>query len=611
VPDRVASTDDPGLEALLEHLKQARAFDFTGYKRATLSRRIEKRMQQVGVERHEDYVDFLQVHPEEFEQLFNTILINVTGFFRDAEMWRALRETVVPELVERDEIRVWSAGSASGEEAYSVAMLFADVLGVEDAKKRLKVYATDVDSAALDDARHAVYAGRQLEGLPEGYLDRYFEPAARGHTFSGDLRRTVIFGRHDLLVDAPISRVDLLLCRNTLMYFNADVQTTLVHRLHFALNDGGFLTLGKVEMLLGKQGLFEPVDMKQRIFRKVSRVPLRSRLLAMAGSTGVDGGVADPVLESAFEHAPGAQLLLDGTSRLAAANAQARATFGLAAESIGRPFQDLEVSYRPVELRSWIDQAVDEQRPVQLRDVERWAADGEQTFLDIVVVPLGDDGRHGGVLITFVDVTAARRVQDELEQTHRELETAYEELQSANEELETTNEELQSTIEELETTNEELQSTNEELETMNEELASTNEELQAINDELRDRTNELDEASAYIDSIMGSLSASVVVVDAKLSVRLWNGRSYDLWGLRREEVEGRDLASLDTGFPFHELVGAIRGCIDGGACEPQEVEALTRRGVRSTMRVQISTLRSSAGAPDGAILLIEETAAPD
>jgi two-component system, chemotaxis family, CheB/CheR fusion protein len=178
--------------------------------------------------------------------------------------------------------------------------------------------------------------------------------------------------------------------------------------------------------------------------------------------------------------------------------------------------------------------------------VERFAPGGERTYLDISVVPLGDEA-HLGTLITFVDVTRHRLVQEELESVHRELETANEELQSTNEELETMNEELQSTVEELETTNEELQSSNEELETMNEELSSSNEELQTINDELRDRTNELGQMTSYMESILTSLRAGVVVVDRDLRVRLWNGNSFEMWGLRAEEVEGRSILGSTSG----------------------------------------------------------------
>jgi two-component system CheB/CheR fusion protein len=606
-----AAGGSDGLELVLNHLKSTHAFDFTGYKRATLARRVEKRMGEVGISDHESYVDHLEVHPEEFEPLFNTILINVTSFFRDPDAWDALREAVLPELLERKPdgpLRIWSAGCSSGQEAYTVVMLLAERLGVEWVKDQVKVYATDVDEEALEQARAASYTSRELESLPGELADRYFERSGTNAVFAPELRRTVIFGRHDLLQDAPISRVDLLLCRNTLMYFDASVQTDLVRRLHFSLGEHGYLMLGKVEMLLGQNQLFEPIAVKQRIFRKVTPPTLRGRLLAMAGrAASVDGEVAGDVLDAAFEHGPDAELVVDAGGQLLAINARARSLFGIPQESVGRPFQDLEISYRPVDLRSAIDEATSTSRPVRLTEVARWTPAGELTFLDIAVAPLSYDGMHAGVALSFVDVTRHHQIQEELEQTHRELEVAYEELQSANEELETTNEELQSTIEELETTNEELQSTNEELETMNEELSSTNEELHAINDELRERTMEVDQVNAYLESVLTSIDASVIVVDLEMKVRVWNGLSFEIWGLRSDEVEGKPVLNLEIGFPVRALRQSLVETLAGdGPGSPVLVEALSRRGQRMQCMARVSPLTGANDAIEGAIVIIEE-----
>jgi two-component system CheB/CheR fusion protein len=616
MPTPPAATD-PGLEALLHHLKEVRAFDFTGYKRATLTRRIDKRMAEVGVEGYGDYVDYLQVHPDEFASLFNTICINVTAFFRDSAAWDELRSTVLPELLDRLDtgpIRAWSAGCASGQEAYSLVMAVAEVLGPEATRERLKVYATDIDEEALAQGRAARYTARELESLPEGFREKYFEELPTGWVFSADLRRCVIFGRHDLLQDAPISKVDLLLCRNTLMYFNADVQALLMNRLHFALAPGGVLFLGKVEMLLNRSELFDAVNAKQRIFRKVTRSSLRSRLLAMTAHVApvpFVGSDDERLVDLAFESVDEAVVLLDAEGNLSLANQYARTLFAIPVESLGRPFQDLELSYRPLELRSWIDQAIQDRLPATVRDVERWGPGGQRTYLDVTVSPLIADQELVGILIWFADVTRHRRLHEELEVVHRELETAHEELQSTNEELETTNEELQSTVEELETTNEELQSTNEELETMNEELSSTNEELHTINDELRERTSELDEVSAFMESILTSIELAVVVVDTEMCVRIWNGISYELWGLRSEEVEGHNLLSIEFGLPVEQLAPALHACLAGAAPEAAvTLPARNRVGQAITCHVRVRSLTGKGGKVDGAIVLIEPSASP-
>src|SRR6185503_10647648 len=200
-------------EKLLEHLRQNRGFDFTAYKRTSLQRRALKRMQVVGVETFDAYLDYLELHPEEFEPLFNTILINVTTFFRDPEVWAFLDTVILPQLLdqrgERTPLRVWSAGCASGQEAYSVAMLLAERYGIDGVRDRAKIYATDVDEEALTEGRRASFAARDLEELPPGFREKYFN--GDGTSLNRELRRAVMFGRLDLLQDAPISRIDLLL----------------------------------------------------------------------------------------------------------------------------------------------------------------------------------------------------------------------------------------------------------------------------------------------------------------------------------------------------------------------------------------------------------------
>ncbi len=601
---------DAGIEQVLEYLRDARLFDFTGYKRGTLSRRIGRRMQTVGVADADAYVEYLEVHPDEFEQLFNTILINLSSFFRDPDAWDHLRSDALPAILSAkpgSPLRAWSAGCATGQEPYSIVMLVAEELGADAVKDRLKVYATDLDADALETARQAEYSEREVEGVPPELLEKYFRPVGSRYAFSPDLRRSVIFGRHDLLQDAPISRTDLLLCRNTLMYFNADVQAQLIQRLHFSLADDGFLMLGKVEML-ADHDLFRAVDQKHRLFRKVSRSTLRERLLTMAARPGSPPAqVHNNVADIAFELLADAGILVDPDGVVIGVNARARELFGLRRDAVGRLFHDLELSYRPIELRSRLDQVRSERRSVCLEEVPRWTPGGDLTFMDIGIVPLLA-GRHLlATAITFSDVTQNRRVRQELEETHRELEVAYEELQSTNEELETTNEELQSTVEELETTNEELQSTNEELETMNEELSSTNEELQAINDELRYRTSEVNEVNAYIESVLGTLDASVIVVDQSMAVRVWNGLSFEMWGLRADEAEGRNVLALDLGFPVDVLGPPIRACLQGeDPGRPFTVDAVSRRGHPIRCIVRTAQLRGAQQSIEGAIVLINE-----
>ncbi|HET7226761.1 MAG TPA: protein-glutamate O-methyltransferase CheR [Candidatus Eisenbacteria bacterium] len=265
------------LDRLLEYLRRSRGFDFGAYKRPSLQRRIHKRMQTVGVETVPEYVDHLEAHPDEFARLFDTILINVTGFLRDPPAWDALRDTVIPRIVQPrspdEPIRVWSAGSASGEEAYTVAMVLCEAMGMDAFRERVKIYATDVDEHALGEARQAVYGDRSVENVPPEWLERYFtHGSSGGWAFHRELRRSVIFGRHDILHDAPIPRVDLLVCRNTLMYFTAEAQARVLARFSFALREQGFLFLGKAETLITHDAPFRAADLRSRIFIHNGRV---------------------------------------------------------------------------------------------------------------------------------------------------------------------------------------------------------------------------------------------------------------------------------------------------------------------------------------------------
>lgn len=610
---------NPSFEALLAYLKDSRGFDFTGYKRSSLMRRVGRRMQAVEVDTYESYLDYLEVHPEEFAFLFNTILINVTSFFRDPEAWEYLAREIIPCIVAEkgpeEAIRVWSAGCASGEEAYTLAMLLAEALGVQECRKRVKIYATDVDERALAQARQASYEPKDIEPVPEELRSKYLDLVGGRYLFQTDLRRAVIFGRHDLLQDAPISRLDLLVCRNTLIYFNAEAQERILARLHFALNDEGYMFLGRAEMLLTRAHLFSAMEpVKHRVFAKVPRPSARDRMviLTQAGDrTAADQlGLYVRLREAAFDAGAAAQVVVDRDGSLVLANARARDSFGLDERDIGRPFQDLEISYRPLELRSLIEQAYRERHPVTVTEVRRITVQGEQQYLDVHVVALrGNGDQRMGVSVLFEDTTRRYLTEQELARSRQELETAYEELQSTNEELETTNEELQSSNEELQTTNEELQSTNEEMETLNEELQSTNEELQALNDELRQRTEELDRANGFLESILSSVDLGVVVVDRQLNILLWNQRSEDLWGLRASEVIGRPLLALDIGLPLEELAGPLRDFLaQGREGKKMTLEAVNRRGRPIACQVTFSTLDPGpVGHPSGAVLLMEES----
>jgi two-component system, chemotaxis family, CheB/CheR fusion protein len=602
-----APQDEAGFELLLDFLHRSRGFDFGGYKRQTLTRRVLRRMQTVGQSTFAGYIDYLQVRPDEFAQLFNAILINVTGFFRDPNAWHTLSEHVARLVEEKDEnepIRVWTAGCASGEEAYSLAIVLAELLGIEGVLQRAKIYATDLDDEALTQARLARYTPKSVEQVPPRLLETYFTHVGSAYVFHKDLRRAVIFGRHDLLQDAPISRVDILTCRNTLMYFNSETQARVLSRLHFALANKGIFFLGKAEMLLTHTTLFTPIDLKLRLFRRTSRAqrPLASRV---AFSGGADEDRLGMLRRSAFDASNVAQIILDTDNTVALINPRAASLFGLVEKDVGRAFHELEISYRPVELRSIIDRVASERRPVSIKAVERAAQGSGTSYLDIDVAPLrSDSGELAGIHLVFTDSTFVHTLQAELHKVSLELIAAHEELQSTSEELETTNEELQSTVEELETTNEELQSTVEELETMNEELQSTNEELQTLNEELRQRSDTLNDANTFLSTVLQRLRCGIVVLDADLGIKAWNQTMEELWGVSSKDAVGKSVLGLDIGIPVDKLRSELRE-IAGGGTEGRErmLDCVNRRGKSLRCRCSVQPLRD--GSFSGAMLIVD------
>jgi two-component system CheB/CheR fusion protein len=497
-------------------------------------------------------------------------------------------------------------------------MLMAEQIGLAETALKVKIYGTDIDLHALAQARAAVYPEAALARVPEELRDRYFqpEPHGRGLTVLPALRRVVVFGRHDLICDAPISRVDLLCCRNTLMYLNAETQASVVPRLRFALVDGGFLFLGRAEMLVhGAAGLFNTVSLPHRVF---TAAPGRAHTVAVyplapappfvpavpVGSPDVPGTRWAEIRDSAFQTAVVAQLVVDPNGLLLAANEGARTLFGIGTGDVGVPFRDLRVSFDPVELRAPIEAAIAAQSTQDLGIVRHRRPDGGEMELHVSVLPLlSADGATLGASVAFTDVSPITAMREEFRRTAQELETAHEELQSTNEELETTNEELQSTNEELETTNEELRSTNEELETTNEELRSANDAVGRMNATLMDINKTMDRREAFHHSVMSGVPSALAVVDARLLVEAWNRAAAQLWGLAEADVQGRPFFGLDIGLPTERLQEPVRACLSGTA-QRQEVavEAVDRRGRRFTCRVTIVPVL--AGRDGVAVMLV-------
>ena len=467
------SAKGPGgnIEAILQNMFRSRGFDFRDYKMPNLQRRISRRMDVLGIANLSEYAEYLETDPDEYKALFNSILVNTTQFFRDPEAWSFIRENILPEILEKaDEVKIWSAGCASGEEAYSVAITLAEMLGEDLPGRRVRLYATDVDETALKFARSGTYTLDQLSGVPQDIRNRYFTRHDDVYTIARNIRELLIFSRHDLILDPPIPRIDLLLCRNVLIYFNRALQSRIIPKLHYALSDNGYLWLGRAETPVTDIHELKLLNARWRIFRKTPSTTHPQPDSSDQADRYTRAELADTNrrLEQLIQSIRLGFVMLDRDLNVVMCNKVIRDVWNLLPEQVlGRPFFNLEISYRPVSLKSRIEQAISSGESSIVEDAEYWVTQDEQIYLKMEIIPMAS-----GVIIFVEDVTEQYELKKALQVTNSALETANEKLLTANAELKNENSELQSI-------NEELQCTNEEVEAANEELKATNEELNA------------------------------------------------------------------------------------------------------------------------------------
>lgn len=548
LPAPTEQPDDP-FRDLLAQVSTQTNIDFRNYKSSTILRRISRRMVVTHNASLRDYADYLRAHPDEVSELVKVFLIKVTGFFRDPEAFEFLRSTIVPELIDRAKangrtLRLWSAGCATGEEAYSLALLIADQLGPDFSEWNIKIFATDLAADAIAFARRGLYPENVLNDLPDDYRDRFFERADHGYRVSKTLRQVVIFGQQDISRGVPFPRIDLVTCRNLLIYLKPDLQQVVLDLFAYSLHQShGYLFLGKAETARPTKAMFELVNKKWKIYRCVSgsmAFPLhhgsvnsstgnnawreqRPRPIppAMPGSlehthTELEIQQLRRINETMLRYTNVAVVLIDRQYRILTINATARRLLGVREVAYDQDFLHTVRGLPYQDMRRAIDVCFRERSSASLPEVElEQSLEGSGRYVSFTIMMMQvEQSAPELAVITVMDVTDQVQVKQRLAAVQREhaemvtelsaankrfgtmnkeLQDANEELQAANEELMLTQEELQATNEEFEATNEELQATNEELETNNEELQATNEELQTTNDELTARTAELQE----------------------------------------------------------------------------------------------------------------------
>jgi two-component system, chemotaxis family, CheB/CheR fusion protein len=626
VPGRPAHKDS--YAEIFRLLRQARGVDFGQYKFSTIGRRVTRRLALRRLESVDEYVALLRDDPAELEALFQDILIMVTEFFREPATYEALRTEVFPRLLEGrapdKELRVWVPGCASGEEVYSLAIALREFLKGEPVRPAVKIFATDVNPRAIERARSGLYGESIAGSMPAELLSRYFTKVDDGYQVRKTIRELCVFAVHDVTRDPPFSRLDLVSCRNLLIYLGPLLQKRVIPTLHYALTPGGYLVLGTAEAVGGNgDRLFETVDKKQRIYRARGQRP------ALPGDvwpppSEPTAGIATRATRAAARARRGAPFDLDRAADEAVLTLYAspavivddalqivrfrgetepylRHTSGVAS------FDLLAMAGQALGVH--LGAAVGEVRragaPVTLRDLP-WRHDERRERLDVHVAPLAvpDGERYYVVVFEPVAASAAApaaggATSAEAETIARELAATRDYLQTVIEDQEVGNEELRAANEEVQSSNEELQSINEELETAKEELQSTNEELATVNDELSGRNAELSALTDDLSNLFASVDIPLIMVGRDLHIRHLTPATHEALGIALD-VLGTPLADVDLHVGVADLAQRVRGVIE--TLVPLATETQNDEGRWYSLRVQ--PYRTAGSVVEGAVIAL-------
>lgn len=591
--------------AIYASLQQRTGHDFSRYKDKTFLRRVERRMRVCQINDLSDYVQRIKTDQDEAEALFRDLLINVTAFFRDTVAFDRLAEQVVPKLLQGkgqgDSVRLWVAGCATGEEVYSLAILLREQMDKLPSTPRLQVFATDIDEDALGVARLGRYPASLLESVSPARLARFFVRDGESYTISPEIRECCLFSPHNIFRDPPFSQIDLVSCRNLLIYFNADLQSQVVPLFHYALRPGGYLFLGSAESLTQHANLFQPVDKKHRIYLRKD-TPARLPVLPVLNTPGGSRqSRAAPMSRPAKGDDPVRQLERRVLERYAPAHVLVNrdgdvihfsARTGKYLEPpAGAPTRNLLALARGglnLPLRSAMREVQETGRPV-LRENVTVQIDGGIQTVDIAIEALPEVDGQPYWLILFTDVGPIRSPEDQaraelslaadrdgaLLHLEQDLQQTRERLQTTVEEYETAAEELKSSNEELLSLNEELQSSNEELEASKEELQSINEEMATVNAELAGKVDELDRASADLRNLLDITRIATIFLDGNLIIRNFTPAMVEIYKLIPND-RGRSLADIVSLIDYDNLAEDVHAVV--GTSEPIEQKVVRKDG---------------------------------
>ncbi|BFM09742.1 EAL domain-containing protein [Halioxenophilus aromaticivorans] len=566
VVDADASYNGSDLNQIIECINTLGQVDLTGYKPGTISRRVRRRMVHLGIEEISAYVDFLKVNENEVEKLSNDLLVSVTSFFRDRAAFNVLRkslETLVDKVKDEDDIRVWVAGCATGEEAYSLTILFKEIMRDADLSGvSLSIFASDLLEDALEIARKGVYSEEAIKALPEKYQTRYFRSLKDGYYIvNKEIRDCVIFTRHNMLDDPPFLHMDLITCRNVLIYLESFLQNKALNRFHYSLKDHGLLFLGKSESIAVVDKLYKPIDAKARVFEKALTNTVQKENFAVRRKPKKDKSKSYPpevLLRAVTKHFNAAAAMMNKDGDISQVSGAADEYLMLRQ---GRRTHNVIEAIIP-ELKSVVLTAlyklnksteVQEYGPIPVGDKHcRVSLSHPNSRLDDQVLLLITDANPPDLLVK--GESDENSYNNELSATREQLHTLIEELATANEEMQSLNEEAQAS-------NEELQAANEEMEATNEELQATNEELLSLNEQLNAKTRELTKLNNEYQHLYDSFEAAFLMVDRKLNITRMNFGARKLYSINGN-YSMVQITQLNAPPYLRGLINLIEGVIE-------------------------------------------------
>ncbi|MDP3538768.1 MAG: CheR family methyltransferase, partial [Azonexus sp.] len=629
-----------GINQILQQLRSATGHDFSRYKKSTIGRRIERRMVQHAIDDLAVYARFLKENPGEIQALFKELLINVTNFFRDPEAFIALKMSILPPLLAAKPagsvFRVWVAGCASGEEAYSIAMVLQELLDEETLTHppawNFQIFATDLDDDAIATARAGSYQPNIAQDVTPERLQQFFVKDETGFKVKKSIREKVVFAVHSVIKDPPFTKLDLLSCRNLLIYLESDQQEQLVPGFHYALNPDGVLFLSRSESIANHPDLFAPLDRKWKFYRAKATAPrsvsVRNDLnwtymqpiettVAVAAGNPATRGVAELSQRALLQAFAPTSVTTDRSGNILYVHGDAgnflRPPPGLISTQVvemARPGLQLE-------LRAALLAAASLAKPTLNREVTLPGDDGGSRTVSLSVRPLPGFATDGDslLLVSFQDVagSAPRRPRGKggaaptsaeavrVGELEREVAYARENLQSTIEAQQASNEELKSANEELQSTNEELQSSNEELETSKEELQSLNEEVLTVNSELNAKVEQLGGIQNDMKNLLDNINTGTLFLDHQLAIRRYTREALKIYPLIASDI-GRPLADIQSNFDSQSLLSELQAVLDTLA--PKEREVRTADGKWYLARIQ--PYRTLDNVIEGVVLTFTE-----